>query len=90
MGFSSSTTCEASSRVGTRTSALGYASASAARSIVGMPKARVLPGARGRRREDVDAGEAVGQDERLNRERVRDAETLERLDDGRAHAERGE
>src|SRR3954469_18931222 len=39
----SSTTCAASSRVGTRTSALGRASAPAVRSTSGTPKAIVFP-----------------------------------------------
>src|ERR1700704_872344 len=42
-GRRSSTTCEASSRVGTRTSAPGRLPPDAVRSTTGSPKARVLP-----------------------------------------------
>ena len=45
---------------------------------------------RRRRREDVDAGERVGQNESLDRERRVDVAPGQGLGHGRAHAERGE
>ena len=52
------------------------------------PEAEGLAGARGRGGEDVHAGERVREDQRLDRERGRDAEAVENRDDWCAHSER--
>ena len=52
-------------------------------------KSECLAGAGGRRRKDVDPAEGIRQDEVLHCKRCSHAATLERADNGCAHAERG-
>ncbi len=79
---SASTICEASSRVGTSTSAAQRGSSASMRSTIGMPNASVLPEPVGERDEHVAAGEGVGDDGGLDGEGGRHAAAREGARDG--------